>query len=86
MFYCILPILFLLLYCFHAEISESIFRCIFVILCLLAYILTQNTHNIGGVMVSVLTSSAVGCGLEPRLNQTKYYQIGICCFSAKHTH
>ena len=37
-----------------------------------------------GVMVSVLTSSAVGRGFEPRSGQTKEYKIGICCFSAKH--
>jgi hypothetical protein len=36
-------------------------------------------------MVSVLASSAVDCGFEPRLGQTKEYKIGIYCFSAKHT-
>jgi hypothetical protein len=35
-------------------------------------------------MVSVLASSAVDCGFEPRLGQTKEYKIGIYCFSAKH--
>ena len=40
---------------------------------------------IGGVMVSMVTSSVVDHGLEPRLGQTKDYNIGICCFSAKHT-
>jgi hypothetical protein len=35
-------------------------------------------------MVSVLTSSAVDRVFEPRSGQTKYYEIGICCFSAKH--
>jgi hypothetical protein len=35
-------------------------------------------------MVSVLASSAVEHGLEPRSGQTKDYKIGICCFSAKH--
>ena len=38
----------------------------------------------GGVMVSVLASSAVDRGFEPRSGQTKDYKIGICCFSAKH--
>ena len=42
-------------------------------------------NRIGGVMVSVLASSAVDCGFESRLGQTKDYKIGICCFSAKHT-
>jgi hypothetical protein len=46
----------------------------------------QNVINcIGGVMVSVLVSSAVEREFEPRLGQTKNYKIGICCFSAKHT-
>ena len=35
-------------------------------------------------MVSVLTSSAVDRGFEPRSGQTKDYEIGICCFSAKY--
>jgi hypothetical protein len=38
----------------------------------------------GGVMVSVLTSSAVDRGFEPRSGQTKDYKIGICCFSTKY--
>jgi hypothetical protein len=36
-------------------------------------------------MVSMLASSAVGGGFESRSGQTKDYNIGICCFSAKHT-
>ena len=35
-------------------------------------------------MVSVLASSAVDCGFESRLRQTKDYKIGISCFSGKH--
>ena len=46
--------------------------------------LSLEPHNIGGVMVSVLASSAVDRGFEPRSGQTKDYNIGICCFSAKH--
>jgi hypothetical protein len=38
-----------------------------------------HTNGISGVMVS-----AVNRGFEPRSGQTKYYKIGICCFSAKH--
>ena len=41
-------------------------------------------NRIGGVMVSVLVSSAVDRGFEPRSGQTKDYKLGICCFSAKH--
>ena len=36
-------------------------------------------------MVSMLTSSVVDRGFEPQSGQTKDYEIGICCFSAKHT-
>jgi hypothetical protein len=43
-----------------------------------------RTTRIGGVMVSVLASSVVDRGVEPRLGQTKDYKIGICYFSAKH--
>ena len=35
-------------------------------------------------MVSVLASSVVEHGFEPPSGQTKDYEIGICCFSAKH--
>ena len=35
-------------------------------------------------MVSVLASGALDRGFEPRSGQTKDYEIGICCFSAKH--
>ena len=43
-----------------------------------------NSNRIGGVMVSVLASSAVGRVFAPRSGQTKDYKIGMCCFSAKH--
>jgi hypothetical protein len=39
----------------------------------------------GGVMVSVLASSAADRGCEPRSGQTKDYKMGICCISAKHS-
>jgi hypothetical protein len=39
----------------------------------------------GGVIVGVLASSGRLCGFEPRSGQTKEYEFGICCFSAKHT-
>ena len=44
----------------------------------------NQKHRIGGVMVSVLASSAVDRGFEPRSGQTKDYKIGMCCFSDKH--
>ena len=36
---------------------------------------------IGDVMVSVLASSVIDRGFEPRSGQTKDYKIGICCLS-----
>ena len=45
----------------------------------------KKGNCIGGVMVSVLASSVVDRGFEPRSGQTKDYKIGICCFSTKHT-
>ena len=41
-------------------------------------------HRFGGIMVSVLALSEVNRGIEPRSGQTKDYEIGIGCFSAKH--
>ena len=48
--------------------------------------LMRNIHNpipqnrIGGAIVNMLSSSAV----DRKLELTKYYEIGICCISAKH--
>ena len=36
-------------------------------------------------MVCVLASRAAGRGFEPRSGQTKYYEIGMCCFFARHS-
>ena len=44
----------------------------------------QGNH-IGGIMVSILTSSAIDYGFKPRSDQTKDNEIGIYCFSAKHS-
>ena len=41
-------------------------------------------NRIGVVMVSVLASSSVDRGFDPRSGQTKDYKIGICCFFARH--
>ena len=45
----------------------------------------NQKHRIDDVMVSVLASSAIDRGFEPRSGQTKDYTIGMCCFSAKYT-
>ena len=44
----------------------------------------NQKDRIGGVMVSVLASSATESGFEAQSYQTKDYKIGICCFNAKH--
>ena len=44
----------------------------------------NQKHRIGGVVVSVLASSEVDRGFEPRSDQTKDYNIGMCYLSAKH--
>jgi hypothetical protein len=43
------------------------------------------TNYIGGVMIAVLTSSAVDRGFDPRLGKTNDYKIGISCFMAMNT-
>ena len=43
-----------------------------------------TVDHIDGVMVSVLGSSVVDRGFEPRSGQTNDYKTGIFCFSAKH--
>jgi hypothetical protein len=48
------------------------------------YFLHVNLNRICGVMVIVLGPSAINSGFEPWSGQTKDYEIGICCFSAKH--
>jgi len=42
-------------------------------------------NRIGGVMVCLLASSVVDRGFEPRAGLTKYYEIGMRCFSAEHS-
>ena len=35
-------------------------------------------------MVTLLASNTVDQGFEPWLGQSKDYEIGICCFAARH--
>jgi hypothetical protein len=52
---------------------------------LLNFLIVQISINyIDGVVISMLVSKVVDRGVETRFDQTKYYKIGICCFSAKH--
>ena len=44
-----------------------------------------DLNRISDIMVTMLVSSAVDRGFDPRSGQTKDYKIGICWFSAKHT-
>jgi hypothetical protein len=39
---------------------------------------------VGGVIVSVLAFSVIGCGVDLWLDQTNDYKIGIYCLSAEH--
>ena len=48
------------------------------------YIIQTLFNLIGDVIVSMLASIMVDHGLRGPISQTKIYQIGICCFSAKH--
>ena len=41
-------------------------------------------NRFGGVMISMLASSKIDRGFEPRSGEIKEYEIGICCFSTKH--
>jgi hypothetical protein len=45
---------------------------------------TNVINRFSGVIVSMLDSRAVDHGFEPWSGQNKDYEIGICCFSAKH--
>ena len=47
-------------------------------------IFQNRTNRVGGVIVRVQGSRAVDREFVPRSGQTKYYEIGICCFSATH--
>lgn len=48
----------------------------------MSYFLT-NLSRIGGVIVTMLASSAVDREFKSRSEQTKGYNIGICCISNK---
>jgi hypothetical protein len=47
--------------------------------------MSNPENSVGGVLVSVLSSSAEDRGFDSRSGQTKDYQIGICCSTANHT-
>ena len=54
--------------------EENIHR---IYLILYVTVSSNVTNRIGGVMVSVLTSSVVDHGFEPRSGQTKDYKFGL---------
>jgi hypothetical protein len=58
--------------------------CKYDILIPLSITLHYFINQIGGVIISEHSSSAVDHGFEPRSGHTKDYKIGICFFSAKH--
>jgi hypothetical protein len=70
---------FLLIYSWHSIIA--LFYLWFLLYEPFTLFLYRTCMNgINGVMVIVIASSAFG----HRSGQTKDYEIGICCFSAKH--
>jgi hypothetical protein len=74
-----------------ACLFENVLICAVLVLTFVYYILLLDRsfskiwNRIDGVMVSVLASSPVDRGFEPRSGQTKNYKIGICCISVKYT-
>ena len=70
---------------------QHLLCCVFCFVCLVYNMLPVSLDcpflntRIGGVMLSVLASSAVDRGFEARSGQTKNYKIGIYCFSGKPT-
>ena len=68
---------------------QHLLCCVFCFVCLVYNMLTVSLDcpflntRIGGVMLSVLASSAVDRGFEARSDQIKDYKIGIYCFSGK---
>jgi hypothetical protein len=84
-------VIFMIVGCLQFQINEeklsSWFRCIslFVQNTTTCISLIWDTFNrIRGVMISVLASSVVDRGFEPRSGQAKDYKIGNCCFFVKH--
>ena len=66
-------------------VSPGFFFSYLCVLNIVGFVSTSTLlDHIGGVMVSVLASSAIDREFEPQSGQTKDYEIGICCFSAKH--
>ena len=57
---------------------------LFILYLLFVYLIYWVENRIGGVIGSVLISSAVNRGFELLSGQTENYKIGICCFYAKH--
>ena len=62
---------------------DGLFLFLYHCFCIASFGLNKKRY-IGGVMASVLASSAVDRGFDPRSGQTIHYKIGICCSSAKH--
>ena len=72
--------------CMSCGYSSGFTRC-----CLIAPLVSPNSSysqtwhtNFKNKMISVLASSVVDRGFEPRSGQIKDYKIGMCCFSSKH--
>jgi hypothetical protein len=73
---------------FLAEIAHGIFflvNMVHEIILIISLFRADQIHQIAGIILCVVASSAVDRGFEPRPGRTKYYDIGICWFSDKHT-
>ena len=51
----------------------------------IAEILLKLALNTNQSVINILASCGVDHRFIPRSDQTKDYEIGICCFSTKHT-
>ena len=78
----------MLLYIFHDKLKITFWLLHYKFLPTFLFMSVLTSYHLNllcGVMVSVLTLSAIDRWFGSRSCQTKDYKIGICCFSAKHT-
>ena len=69
-----------------SDYSFGIFKLFFQDIDMDLTVFFRKCDHIRVVMVNVLASSAVYRVFEPWSGKIKNYNIGICCFSAKHAH
>ena len=67
----------------HCLVSKDKIK-VFVLTWSVPYSHCDILNHVDGVIVIVLSLSAVDCGLKPRSGETTDDKIGIRCFSSKH--